>query len=103
MFVLQGTSNIEGIILKSCQQEIQWSGIAFKKMKNLRILIVRNTQFSIGPKYLPNNLRLLEWEGYPSTSLPPSFDPKKLIVLNMPHSCLKLEKPFKVQFHGTYF
>ncbi|KAI4306676.1 hypothetical protein L6164_029933 [Bauhinia variegata] len=66
-----GTENIEGIKLDSPKQvEVQWSGTAFTKMKNLRILIIRNAIFSIGPTYLPNNLSL-------------------------PSSYIQLDKPFK--------
>ncbi|XP_028785247.1 TMV resistance protein N isoform X2 [Neltuma alba] len=90
-----GTSNIEGIMFDPPQQqEVEWSGIAFEKMNNLRILIVRKAQFSTGPKYLPNSLRWLEWEGYPSTKLPPIFSPSKLAVFKLFCSPFKLEEPF---------
>ena len=83
-------------MLNSHQQEIKWDGTTFKKMQNLRILIIRNARFSKDPEYLPNKLRFLEWEQYPLSSLPPSFDPKKLVILKMPHSLLKLEKSIGV-------
>ncbi|AET00340.1 hypothetical protein MTR_5g090960 [Medicago truncatula] len=47
-----------------------WSDTAFEKMNRLRILIVRNKTFSSEPKHLPNQLRLLEWDEYPSKSFP---------------------------------
>ncbi|KAI9086122.1 hypothetical protein K1719_031843 [Acacia pycnantha] len=91
-----GSSNIEGIIFDPpTQKEVEWSGKAFKKMNNLRILIVRKAQFSTGPKYLPNNLRWLEWQGYPSTQLPPNFSPNKLVVFKLWYSPFRLEEPFK--------
>ncbi|KAI9115468.1 hypothetical protein K1719_013787 [Acacia pycnantha] len=68
---------------------IDWSGKAFKKMPNLKILIIKNAQFSTGPKYLPNNLRVLNWKGYPCSYLPSDFNPKELIILKMPESFLK--------------
>ncbi|XP_028769755.1 probable disease resistance protein RPP1 [Neltuma alba] len=64
-------------------------------MNNLRILIIRKAQFSTGPKYLPNSLRRLEWDGYPSTELPPNFSPNKLVVFKLCYSPFRLEEPFK--------
>ncbi|KAI4345096.1 hypothetical protein L6164_012259 [Bauhinia variegata] len=80
-----GNENIEGILLDLPKpQVVHWSGTAFEQMKSLRVLVIRNAKFSIGPKYLPNNLRLFEWMEYPSKALPPGFDPKKLVVFNYP-------------------
>ncbi|XP_028769783.1 TMV resistance protein N-like isoform X2 [Neltuma alba] len=91
-----GNSNIEGIMLDPPQQEeVTWSGTAFEKMNDLRILVIRNTQFSTNPKYLPNSLRLLDWEGYPSANLPSDFSPKKLTSLRLCNSIFRLEEPFK--------
>ncbi|XP_028769801.1 TMV resistance protein N-like [Neltuma alba] len=91
-----GSSNIEGIMLDPPQQEeVEWSGMAFEKMSNLRILVVRNSQFSTNPKYLPSSLRLLDWAGYPSTILPPDFSPKKLVYIKLSGSLFRLEEPFK--------
>ena len=78
------------------EEEVEWNGTAFEKVNKLRILIVRNTCFSTGPKYLPNNLRLLDWKGYPSMSLPQDFYPRKIVVLKLSHSLFRLQEPFKV-------
>ncbi|CAF2122404.1 unnamed protein product [Brassica napus] len=43
-----------------------------------------------GLDYLPRKLRLLHWDTYPTTSLPLSFRPEFLVVLNLRES--KLEK-----------
>ena len=97
---LKGSNNIEGIMLDPPEEEeVKWSGIAFEKMNNLRILIVRNTCFTQEPNYLPNSLRLLEWAGYPSKSLPSDFDPTNIVDLSLPYSHLNLEreKPFPVK------
>ena len=64
------------------QEKVKWNGEAFEKMNDLKILIIRNVQFSTGPTYLPNSLRWLEWEEYPSTTLPTDFAPLELIFLN---------------------
>ncbi|KAI9080650.1 hypothetical protein K1719_037407 [Acacia pycnantha] len=92
-----GTDKIEVIMLDNIAQgkELKWGRKAFKKMKSLRMLIIRNACFSRGPRYLPNSLRILEWAGYPSRSLPPNFHPTNLAILNLPSSCLILDRPFK--------
>lgn len=78
------------------KKEVQWSGKAFKKMKNLKILvIIGQAIFSSIPQHLPNSLRVLEWSSYPSPSLPPDFNPKELEILNMPQSCLEFFQPLK--------
>ncbi|KAK4259597.1 hypothetical protein QN277_005913 [Acacia crassicarpa] len=92
-----GGNDIEGILLDPPQQEeVRWNGFAFEKMNNLRILIMRNTQFSTSPKYLPNSLRLLDWQGYPCMTLPPDFSPPKLVCFKLYGSLFKLEEPFQV-------
>ncbi|XP_028769780.1 TMV resistance protein N-like [Neltuma alba] len=91
-----GGNDIEGIILDPPkQEEVIWNGLAFQKMNNLQILIVRNTQFLTSPKYLPNSLRLLDWERYPSMTLPPDFSPPKLVCFKLYRSLFKLEEPFQ--------
>ncbi|XP_045787524.1 disease resistance protein RUN1-like [Trifolium pratense] len=92
-----GTGTIEVIIINLCNdKEVQWSGEAFKKMKNLKILIIRSARFSRGPLKLPNSLRVLDWSGYPSDSLPADFNPKNLMILSLPESCLISFKSLKV-------
>ncbi|XP_054777791.1 disease resistance protein RUN1-like [Prosopis cineraria] len=97
-----GSSNIEGIILDAPDQKVEWSGIAFEKMNNLKILIIRNAQFSTNSKHFPNSLRLLDWKGYPSMTLPPDFSPSKLICLKLNRSRFTLEEPFKKFEYVTY-
>nr|BBI93436.1 TIR-NBS-LRR family protein [Glycine soja] len=89
----RGTSEIEIICLDfpSFDKEeivVELNTKAFKKMKNLKTLIIRNGKFSKGPKYLPNNLRVLEWWRYPSHCLPSDFHPKKLAICKLPFSCI---------------
>jgi hypothetical protein len=97
-FYIQGSNKIEGIILEPpAHEEVNWKDDnAFKKMENLRILIIRNTTFSAAPSYLPNSLRLLDWKGYPSKSFPDDFIPQRIVDFKLPHSPLMLEKPFQV-------
>ena len=74
---------------------VQLHARAFKMMENLEFLMVRNVLISEELKYLPNGLKVLEWDQYPF-SLPSNFCPQKLVVLEMPRSsCNRLEKLFK--------
>lgn len=94
---LKGTDTVEVVVINLCKdKEVQWNGKAFKKMKNLRILIVTNACFSRGPQNLPNSLRVLDWSAYPSLSLPADFNPKNLVILSLPESCLQSFKSSKV-------
>ncbi|KAL2966393.1 hypothetical protein AAZX31_16G114600 [Glycine max] len=101
--VLEGNSGsreIEMICLDLSLSEkeatIEWEGDAFKKMKNLKILIIRNGKFSKGPNYFPESLRLLEWHRYPSNCLPSNFPPKELAICKLPQSCIT-----SFGFHGS--
>ncbi|XP_022639967.1 uncharacterized protein LOC106769791 isoform X6 [Vigna radiata var. radiata] len=88
-----GTSDIEIICLDFPLFEedeevfVEWDGEAFKKMENLKTLIIRNSHFSKGPAYLPNSLRVLEWWTYPLQDLPTDFHPSKLAICKLPRSC----------------
>ena len=74
---------------------VQLHAGAFKMMENLKFLMVRNVLISEELKYLPNGLKVFEWDQYPF-SLPSNFCPQKLVVLKMSRSsCNRLEKLFK--------
>ena len=60
-------------------------------MKNLKFLIVANVDICGDIKYLPNELRLLDWPKFPLSSLPYNFCPQKLVALNMPQSQVIVE------------
>ena len=90
----QGSDKIRGIMLHSPNPiTVQLHTKAFKKMENLKFLMVSNVLISEEIKYLPNGLKLLEWDQYPF-SLPSNFCPQELVVLEMPQSCIRLEKLF---------
>jgi hypothetical protein len=78
------------------KQEVQLKSQDLKKMRNLRMLIIRNAEFFGGHVNLPNNLRLLDWEEYPSPFLPSDFLPEKIVMLELRRSRITLDKPFKV-------
>ncbi|KAG2384923.1 TMV resistance protein [Vigna angularis] len=84
-----GTSEIKIICLDFPLFEkkmVEWNGMAFQKMQNLKTLIIRNGIFSDDPKCFPNSLRVLEWWRYPSHCLPSYFQPKQLAICKLPHS-----------------
>ncbi|WJX64588.1 hypothetical protein P8452_49348 [Trifolium repens] len=92
-----GSDAIQGIMLDPPQRitDVDWNDTTFEKMNRLRILIVRHTTFSSETKHLPNYLRLLDWDVYPSKTFPPKFYPRNIIILNLPNSQLTMEEPFK--------
>ena len=66
------------------------SAEAFSKMKNLRFLKIGYVQplqgynrglvqLPQGLLYLSNELRIIDWHGYPLKSMPTSFQPIKLV------------------------
>ncbi|KAK0592430.1 hypothetical protein LWI29_018944 [Acer saccharum] len=58
-------------------------------MINLRLLQISNVDLSEDLEYLSNELRYLEWHGYPSNSLPSNFHPRKLFALDLCYSRIK--------------
>ncbi|XP_027346638.1 TMV resistance protein N-like [Abrus precatorius] len=84
----KGTDAIEVIMLRFPKnKEVWWNGSELKKMTNLKILTIENACFSRGPEHLPSSLRVLKWWEYPSPSLPPEFDPRRLVTLDLSFSC----------------
>uniref|UniRef100_A0A2N9IK80 ADP-ribosyl cyclase/cyclic ADP-ribose hydrolase n=1 Tax=Fagus sylvatica TaxID=28930 RepID=A0A2N9IK80_FAGSY len=90
----KGSDKIQGIMLCPPGEptKVQFND-QFLKMKNLRLLIICNIKSCGCLEYLPNGLKLLDWQGFPWSSLPPKFYPKHLVSLNLSHS--RIEKPFK--------
>ncbi|XP_047170943.1 disease resistance protein Roq1-like [Vigna umbellata] len=88
----RGTSKIEIICLDFSifdqEGKVEWDGKAFQNMQNLKTLIIRHGRFSKGPKYLPDNMRILEWWRYPSNSLPSDFHSKELAICKLPCSSI---------------
>ncbi|XP_030944347.1 TMV resistance protein N-like isoform X2 [Quercus lobata] len=59
-----------------------WNPDAFLKMYNLRFLEVFWIRNYV-PTHLPGDLRILDWIGYPSKSLPSSFQSDELVQLRL--------------------
>ncbi|XP_028805618.1 TMV resistance protein N-like [Neltuma alba] len=96
-----GSDEIEAIILDLPEdKEVQWSGKAFKHMKNLKMLVIKNASFSRSPECLPNTLSVLEWKGYPSKCLPSNFHPIRLIRLDLSNSSIELLQPLNKKFES---
>ncbi|XP_048432601.1 LOW QUALITY PROTEIN: disease resistance protein RPV1-like [Pyrus x bretschneideri] len=91
----KGTEVIEGFALTSpLDEEVHSSEDAFSKTNKLRFLRIGNVHLSEDLTYLSNELRILEWHGYPSKSLPSSFRPEKLFELKLCDS--RIEELWKV-------
>ncbi|KAK8712322.1 hypothetical protein V6N13_147562 [Hibiscus sabdariffa] len=83
------TEAIEGMLIdnkRELNEVLTLSAEAFLKMKRLRLLKVFYLSNFHDLKYLSNELRLLEWAGYPLRSLPSSFEPDNLVALLLPYS-----------------
>ncbi|XP_050260320.1 disease resistance protein RPV1-like isoform X5 [Quercus robur] len=91
-----GSDEIRGIILCSDEPtKVTLAANAFKRMGNLKYLIVHNVHICKKLKFLPNGLRILDWPNYPFP-LPSNFCPQKLFELKMPCSSrIRLETLFK--------
>nr|XP_023916987.1 TMV resistance protein N-like [Quercus suber] len=98
----KGSDKIRGIIW--CEPEpitVSLKASAFKKMENLKFLIVKNVQNSKKLKYLSNELRWFEWSGY-NFSLPSKFYPQKLVGLEVSNGCIRIAKLFQQGCHYKY-
>ncbi|KAG5597321.1 hypothetical protein H5410_038553 [Solanum commersonii] len=78
--ICPGTNKIEGISLHlTNEEEVNFGGKAFMQMTSLRFLKFRNAYVCQGPEFLPDELRWLDWHGYPSKILPYSFKGDQLL------------------------
>ncbi|GMP67563.1 hypothetical protein CsSME_00027502 [Camellia sinensis var. sinensis] len=70
---------------------------AFAKMSNLRILKICCMHLSKDLKYISNNLRYLDWFGYPMKYMPSTFQPEHLVELHLTYS--RIEQLWKGTMH----
>ncbi|KAL3499790.1 hypothetical protein ACH5RR_038883 [Cinchona calisaya] len=81
------TENVEGLWLNlSTPKDIVIKNESFEKLKKLRLLKIQNACVSRGPNCIPNEIRWLNWHGYPSKFLPDSFQAEKLVGLKLQYS-----------------
>ncbi|KAM7473456.1 hypothetical protein LguiB_020699 [Lonicera macranthoides] len=71
------------------QYTIEVATDAFRKMTKLRLLEIHNTCISKGPDYLPDELRWIVWDEYPSNYLPTTFEADNLVGLQLRWSRLR--------------
>lgn len=93
-----GTEKIESISLHlTNEEEVNVSHTAFMQMSRLRFLKLRNAYVCQGPDFLPDELRWIDWHGYPSKSLPISFQGEQLVSLKLKYSrIIQLWKTSKI-------
>ncbi|XP_050363484.1 disease resistance protein RPV1-like [Argentina anserina] len=92
-----GTTRIEAISSDiSSIRELQLSPNTFKNMHSLRLLrfyahpkMVTKMHLPEGLKFLPDDLRYLYWESYPSESMPSEFSADNLRELHLPNGKVK--------------
>ncbi|CAL1363340.1 unnamed protein product [Linum trigynum] len=87
-----GEKKVKAIVLdlpNKDGEQLQCDKKAFSKMSKLRLLIVHNVVCNQGPKDLSTELKFLDWDGYPSKSLPTSFRPKNLVELSLTNSNIR--------------
>nr|XP_023892443.1 TMV resistance protein N-like [Quercus suber] len=91
----EGSEKIRGIMLHSPQPvKVQLNTEAFRKMENLKFLIVENVHIYEPLEFLPYGLIFLMWPNY-SFHWPSEYFPEKLVAIEMPHSHIRLPKLIK--------
>ncbi|MED6188944.1 hypothetical protein PIB30_090826 [Stylosanthes scabra] len=90
------SENLEGIVLprflenrEELSKRTTLRVEALSQMRHLKLLILGGVNFSGCLDFLSNELGYLDWEDYPFTCLPSSFQPNKLIQLILHHSNIK--------------
>ncbi|XP_057435400.1 disease resistance protein RUN1-like isoform X2 [Lotus japonicus] len=87
-----GATGVKAIVLDQKEDAFKFNKLRaedLSKMTCLKLLIISHKNFSGRPVSLSNLLRYFSWNGYPFTSLPPTFHPCDLVELNMPDSSLE--------------
>ncbi|KAL7241254.1 hypothetical protein ACSBR2_006805 [Camellia fascicularis] len=70
-------------------KELKLGAKAFQKLRKLKILKIHDVHLFEDLEYLPNELRYLDWDGYPSRCMPSKFQPMHLVELHMTQSNIK--------------
>ncbi|XP_050371427.1 disease resistance protein Roq1-like isoform X1 [Argentina anserina] len=85
-----GSDKVQGIVVTNWNdsgEKICLSSESFSTLKNLQVFIIRGNIFTGDHvNYLSNELRVFDWIYCPLLSFPSNFNPKKLVLLNMPSS-----------------
>lgn len=62
---------------------------SFQRMVNLRLLQINHVLLRGDFKNIPADLKWLQWKGCPLKTLPPTFCPQKLAVLDLSESVIE--------------
>ncbi|XP_050369388.1 disease resistance protein Roq1-like [Argentina anserina] len=85
-----GSDKVQGIVVTNWNdsgEKIRLSSESFSTLKNLQVFIICGNIFTGDHvNYLSNDLRVLDWFYCPLLSFPYDFNPKKLVLLNLPSS-----------------
>ncbi|XP_071703969.1 disease resistance protein RUN1-like [Rutidosis leptorrhynchoides] len=97
--VTEAVEVLDLMLEKSCQQVHIINVKAFARMKKLRILKIYyqediaikdlNVKFSGSLEFLSNEIRLLDWKGFPFRLLPSSFYPENIVAIDLSYSNIK--------------
>ncbi|CAK7323552.1 unnamed protein product [Dovyalis caffra] len=91
--IFNGTETIEGIWLdKSYMEDVYLEADTFRRMNRLRLLVIDASNIAFPPsglQFLSDELRYLDWNGFPSNSLASNFCAENLVVLCLPDSKIK--------------
>ena len=74
--------------------KVQLHTEGFRRMENLKFLIVKNVHICEPFEFLPHGLIYLKWPIYPS-HWPFKYFPKQLVVFEVPRSRIRLPKLIK--------
>ena len=82
-------------MLHSAQSvKVQLHAEAFKKMENLKFLIVENVHICKPLEFLPHSLIFLKWPNNPF-HWPSKYFPEQLVAIEMPYSRIRFPKLIK--------
>ncbi|XP_059454750.1 disease resistance protein RUN1-like isoform X2 [Corylus avellana] len=86
-----GTNNIQSIVIDlPGEDRVCLASNGFARMTSLKLLICKSSvYFSKQPTYLPEELRVIDWNGYPLEYLPSNFRGRNMRILRMPRSNIK--------------
>ncbi|XVE84955.1 hypothetical protein DITRI_Ditri17bG0053300 [Diplodiscus trichospermus] len=85
----KGTGKNEGIVMdinSKNGKEVVVRTKPFEPMVNLRLLQINHVKLEGRFKFLPHELKWLQWHGCPLKTLPSDFSPQKLAVLDLSKS-----------------
>ncbi|CAJ2637836.1 unnamed protein product [Trifolium pratense] len=83
-------TNVDAVVLYGSQREKgKLMAETLSKMNRLRLLILKEVEFSGSLDYISNELRYVEWDEYPFLYLPSSFQPNQLVELILVDSSIK--------------